>query len=132
VMRNKHTAVWSLTNSMEQSPSEADSHSASQNIPQLLWSPKIHYRAHKSAPLVPILSHMNPVHIFPPNFPEIHSNVLFPSTPMSSDHNFVCIYLSHACYMSLPSHSFLYFLLLRSTYSPQHPVLKHPQSMFFP
>jgi hypothetical protein len=25
-----------------------------------------------------------------------------------------------------------YFTTLRSQYSPQHPVLKHPQSMLFP
>jgi hypothetical protein len=25
-----------------------------------------------------------------------------------------------------------YFISLRSKYSPQHPVLKHPQSMFIP
>jgi hypothetical protein len=25
-----------------------------------------------------------------------------------------------------------YFIPLRSKYSPQHPVLKHPQSMLFP
>jgi hypothetical protein len=34
-----------LPNTMEQSPSsEADSHSASQEIPCLLWDPKVHYR----------------------------------------------------------------------------------------
>jgi hypothetical protein len=31
-----------LTNSMERSPSEADSYSANQNIPRLLRKPKIH------------------------------------------------------------------------------------------
>jgi hypothetical protein len=29
----------------------------------------------------PILSQINPVHILPPYFPKIHSNIVYPSTP---------------------------------------------------
>jgi hypothetical protein len=41
---------------MEQCPSwEADSDPASQEIPCLLWNPKIRYNVHKSPPLVHVL-----------------------------------------------------------------------------
>jgi hypothetical protein len=46
-----------LTHSMEQSPSwEANWFSTSQEIPRVLWNPKVPHRTHKRPPPIPFLS----------------------------------------------------------------------------
>ena len=69
---------------MVQSPSwEANWFAASQEIPRILWNPKVHYHTHKRPPLVPILGQPNSVPIPTSHLLKIHPNIIHPSTPMS-------------------------------------------------
>ena len=55
---NEHRPFW-----------EAVSFSASQEIPHILWNPKVHYHTQKNLPPIPILSHLRPVkHLYAVTF----------------------------------------------------------------
>ena len=101
---------------MVQSPSwEANWFAASQEIPHILWNPKVHYRTHKRPPPVPNLCQPNPVHIPTSHLLEIHPNIIQPSTPRSPQWSLSLRFphqdpirsplLTHTRHMASPSHS---------------------------
>jgi hypothetical protein len=98
---------------MQQSPWEANRFSASQEIPRILWNPKVYYCIHKCPPLVPILSQLNPVQtpwrsiliLSSPLRLGLHTSSLrFPhQNPVHASP------LPHTRYMPRPSHSYWFY-----------------------
>ena len=105
---------------MEQSPSwKANRFSASQEIPRILWNPKVHYRFHKCPPPAPILCQLDPVHTPTFYFLKIHLNIILPSTSGSPKCSLSFMFphqnpvyatlLPHTRYVLHPSHSSLFY-----------------------
>ena len=102
---------------------------ANQEIPHILWNPKVHYRTLQRPPPVLILSQLHPVPTTPSHFLTIHLNIILPSTSWTPQWSLSLRFphqnlvhnspLLHTCHMPRPSHSsrcekstyFSYFIL---------------------
>jgi len=110
--------TYLLTYFMEHSPWDANRFAVSQEIPYVLWNPKVHYRIHKCPPPVPILSQYHPIHALIPHFVNSHLNIILPLKLGSSKWLFFPQFpppkpctrlftLPHSCYLPArtPPHS---------------------------
>jgi hypothetical protein len=105
---------------MELSPPwEATDCAAAQKLPSILWNPKIYYRVHKSPPLVPILSHINPIHAIPSYLSTFHFNSVHSPTSWSSEWS-ISFWLSHRYLICIP-------LLPIRAICPAHQIVTHIQ-----
>ena len=111
--------TYLLTYSVQQSPSwESNRFSASQEIPRILWNPKVHYRIHKCPPPVYILSQFDSGHNPKPHFLKTHLNIntiyecFFPVVSfLQFSPPKTCTRLSppHTRYMPSPYHSSIFY-----------------------
>jgi hypothetical protein len=94
---------------------EATGCAAIQELPRILWNLKVRDYIHKTAPLVPILSQMNPIHTVPHNLSKIHLNIFLPPTSWSSYWS-LSFWFSHQYPICIP------LCLIRAT-CPAHLIL---------
>ena len=121
-LRKRGPRIPKLTHLLTYS-TEPNQFSATQEIPHILWNPKVHFHIYKSLPPVPILSQLYPVHNPKPHFLKIHLNIILqPGTGSPK----------WSLSLRFPQQNPVYALLLPiHTTCPTHPILLdcHPQNI---
>jgi hypothetical protein len=89
---------------MELSPTrEAANCAATQELLSILWNPRVRYRVHKSPPLIPVLSQINPIHTIPSYLSncKLYFNIVHPPKSRSSQWS-LSFWLSHQYPIFMP------------------------------